>query len=520
LETFPWWTEKQKKLAEEVEDFVEENTPRAAEALWRFENPEDLIRKVGEKGWYGTLIPEEYGGMGGEVGVTGACIVAEGLARLGTIATIYSTTCFGGTHQLVRLGTEEQKEKWLPRIARGEQINALCLTEPFVGSDAAGVTTTAKRVDGGYVINGKKRFISTSGIADAYFVYVKTSDDPADRAAYKHLTALYVEKGTPGFTVERINALGVFDGVRNGVLNFKDVFVPEENVVGGEGMGWMCMISGLNLERCLIAVGLVAGMREALRYSYYMSQRRVQFGKRTIEFESNQYRIADMIIGYKTARLLTYHAASLIDQGLEPLIEANSAKIYATETARKIAEDALQVMGGDGFTKYYPVEALLRDAKLLEVGGGTNDVLRRLISGQGWRIMGDLLRPPRRRVHEELGIPIPYYRNPPPLELPTRAGASDPEAVEESILLALAEDYRVNPGLHMTREELKEDTGLDDERLDEALLSLEEKKLVDIYRDRRGVFRLVKATYAGLERVRPIDYFRWYPDWIREDEVF
>ena len=280
------------------------------------------------------------------------------------------------------------------------------------------------------------------------------------------------------------------------------------------------MISGLNLERCLIAVGLVAGMREALRYSYYMSQRRVQFGKRTIEFESNQYRIADMIIGYKTARLLTYHAASLIDQGLEPLIEANSAKIYATETARKIAEDALQVMGGDGFTKYYPVEALLRDAKLLEVGGGTNDVLRRLISGQGWRIMGDLLRPPRRRVHEELGIPIPYYRNPPPLELPTRAGASDPEAVEESILLALAEDYRVNPGLHMTREELKEDTGLDDERLDEALLSLEEKKLVDIYRDRRGVFRLVKATYAGLERVRPIDYFRWYPDWIREDEVF
>jgi len=478
LETFPWWTEKQKKLAEEVEDFVEENTPRAAEALWRFENPEDLIRKVGEKGWYGTLIPEEYGGMGGEVGVTGACIVAEGLARLGTIATIYSTTCFGGTHQLVRLGTEEQKEKWLPRIARGEQINALCLTEPFVGSDAAGVTTTAKRVDGGYVINGKKRFISTSGIADAYFVYVKTSDDPADRAAYKHLTA------------------------------------------GGEGMGWMCMISGLNLERCLIAVGLVAGMREALRYSYYMSQRRVQFGKRTIEFESNQYRIADMIIGYKTARLLTYHAASLIDQGLEPLIEANSAKIYATETARKIAEDALQVMGGDGFTKYYPVEALLRDAKLLEVGGGTNDVLRRLISGQGWRIMGDLLRPPRRRVHEELGIPVPYYRNPPPLELPTRAGASDPEAVEESILLALAEDYRVNPGLHMIREELKEDTGLDDDRLDEALLSLEEKKLVDIYRDRRGVFRLVKATYAGLERVRPIDYFRWYPDWIREDEVF
>lgn len=520
MEPFPWWTEKQKRLAEEVENFVDENTPQAAEAVWKFENPDDLIKKVGEKGWYGTLIPEEYGGMGNEVGVTGACIVAEGLARLGTIATIYSTTCFGGTHQLVRLGTDEQKERWLPKIARGEQINALCLTEPFVGSDAAGVTTTATRVDGGYLINGKKRFISTSGIADAYFVYVKTSDEPGDKAAYKHITGLYILKGMKGFTVERINALGVFDAVRNGVLNFNDVFVPDENVIGGEGMGWMCMISGLNLERCLIAVGLVSGMREALRYSYYMSQRRVQFAKRTIEFESNQYRIADMIIGYKTARLLTYYATSLLDQGIEPLIEANSAKIYATETATRIAEDALLVMGGDGFTKYYPIERFLRDAKLLEVGGGTNDVLRRLISGQGWRIMKDMLRPPRRRVHEKLGIPIPYYKDPPELELPTRAGATEPEAIEESILLALAEDYRVNPGLHLTREELMEDTGLDDESLDEALLILEEKNLIDVYRDKRGVLRLAKATYAGLEKVRPIDYFRWYPEWLKKDEIF
>jgi len=355
---------------------------------------------------------------------------------------------------------------------------------------------------GGYIINGKKRFISTSGIADAYFVYVKTSDNPSDKAAYRHLTGLYVQKGMPGFTVERINALGVFDGVRNGVLNFNNVFVPEDNVVGGEGMGWMCMISGLNLERVLIAVSVVSGIREALRYSYYMSQRRVQFGKRTIEYESNQYRIADMIIGYKTSRLLTYYAASLLDKGLEPLIEANSAKIYATETARKVAEDALQVMGGDGFTKYYPVESLLRDAKILEVGGGTNDVLRRLIANQGWNIMRDMLKPPRRRVSKKFGISLPYFRNPPELELPTKCGASDSEAVEKGVLLALAEDYLVNPGLHMTREELMEDTGLDEERLDEALLSLEEKQLVDIYRDKKGVLRLIKATYAGLDKAK------------------
>lgn len=166
------------------------------------------------------------------------------------------------------------------------------------------------------------------------------------------------------------------------------------------------------------------------------------------------------------------------------------------------------------------MEALLRDAKLLEVGGGTNDVLRRLISSQGFRIMKNMLKPPRRRVHEKLGIPIPYFKNPPELEVPAKAGNTDPEAIEESILLALAEDYRVNPGLHMSREELMEDTGLDDERLDEALLSLEERKLVDVYRDKRGILRLVKATYAGLEKVRPIDYFRWYPEWLKKDEIF
>ncbi|MHA1605476.1 MAG: acyl-CoA dehydrogenase family protein, partial [Candidatus Freyarchaeota archaeon] len=170
----------------------------------------------------------------------------------------------------------------------------------------------------------------------------------------------------------------------------------------------------------------------------------------------------------------------------------------------------------DGFTKYYPVERILMDAKILEVGAGTNEVLRRLLTAQARRIMADELKAPRRRIHRELRWPIPYYK---PEKAPRKATASL-EEMEEVILEALADDYFVNPGLHMRREELMEDTGLDEEQLDEALVSLEEKKLVDLYRTRQGVIILAKATYEGLRKARPKEYYRWYPEWSKEDERF
>ncbi len=516
VEKYPWWTEYQKQLADDVIAFAQEVAPRAVEAVWRREHPADLVKKVGKKGWFGVLTPEEYGGMGKNGGVTSSSIITEGLTSVGMLGGLYFSTLFGGVKQLSTMGTPEQKERWLTRVARGEIIGALGLTEPFVGSDAAGIRTNAVKDGDEWVINGKKRFITNTGIAELYFVYTKTSMEPGDIKSRRHLTAFVVEKGTPGFKVEKINELAVFDAVRNGTLNFDNVRVPEENIVGGVGGGWGVMVNGLNFERLMIAVCMVAAIREALRNALYFTERRVQFGQRTIDFESNQYKIADIIMRLKSTRLLCYYTAYQEDMGNNPIIEANAAKIMATELARDSALDALQVCGGDAFTKYYTVEQLLRDTKINEIGGGSSEVLRRLIVYIYRRLFASEIRQPRRRIHKELRIPIPYFE---PSEK-TQAASISPEKMEEAVIEALAEDYFVNPGLHMKREELMQDTDLNDEQLDETLLSLEEKKLVDLWRDRRGVIRLAKATYEGLNKGKPLEFYCWYPQWSKEEERF
>ncbi|MGQ9721618.1 MAG: acyl-CoA dehydrogenase family protein [Candidatus Jordarchaeum sp.] len=515
MEKYPWWTDFQKQLADEVLEFAYSVAPRALEAVWKREHPADLVKMVGDKGWFGVLVPEEYGGMGKNGGVTSSAIITEGLTAVGMLGGLFFSTQFGGVKQLSTFGTPEQKERWLTRVARGEVIGALGLTEPFVGSDAAGIKTIAVKDGDEWVINGKKRFITNTGVANMYFVYAKTSNEPGDIQARRHLTAFVVDKGTPGFSVERINELAVFDAVRNGTLNFDNVRVSEENIVGGIGGAWGVLTNGLNFERLMIAVCMIAVIKEALRNALFFTERRVQFGQRTLDFESNQYRMADIIMRLKSTRLLCYYTAYQEDLGNNPIIEANAAKILATELARESAIDALQVCGGDAFTKYYTVEQLLRDSKINEVGGGTNEVLRRLIVYVYRRLFANEIRQPRRRIHKELRIPIPYFE---PVE--KKAAPTSPEEMETAVLEALGEDYFVNPGLHMKREELMEDTGLSDEQLDETLLSLEEKNLVDLWRDRRGVIRLAKATYEGLNKAKPLEFYCWYPQWSRKEERF
>ena len=199
MEKYPWWNEKQKKLADDTKKFADENLPRGEEIAWTREFPSDLLKKVAEKGWFGASIPEKYGGIG--LGVTGCCIVAEEIARICAALTgAYSVTMFGGVEQLIKFGNEEQRKKWLPEIARGK-LGAICITEPGVGSDAASIETTATLKGNEYIFNGKKRFITNAGVADIYCVYAKTSDKPEDKAKYKHLSAFIVEKKTPGFSV-------------------------------------------------------------------------------------------------------------------------------------------------------------------------------------------------------------------------------------------------------------------------------------------------------------------------------
>lgn len=506
---FPWWNEKHKKLAEEAKKFSDQNLSRGEETTWTNSFPEDVLRQVGEKGWFGVLIPETYGGLG--LGVTGNCIVTEELSRIcSAVAGAYCVTMFGGVEQLLLYGSEAQKQKWLPPVAKGKVIAAIGITEPAIGSDAAGIETTARHEGDEYILNGKKRFITNVGVADMHLIYAKTSEKPEDRAKYSHLSAFLVKRGTPGFSVERINELQGWPGLPNGFLNFDEVRVPAENVIGGEGLGWKILTDGLNFERVLFTSGMLGPMREAIRYAVAYAQRRVQFGQPTADYQVNQFHTADMFAGLKISRLLVYYSAHLLDTKAEAMSEAAVAKLYTSETFGKIMNDAIQVMGGDGWTRFYPVESYMRESKVNQIGAGTSEVMRMIIYRGETRAMSDELKMPRRKVHDKLGVPISTIE-----PLPKK------EANEKDVLEVLAENYRVNPGLYVTREELKERlTTVTDADLDRILLALEAKDMVRIYKDKRGALVMVRASHVGLKAAKPLEFYKWFPAWFNKDYAF
>lgn len=508
VDTYPWWSEEQKRLMVDVRKFADEKLPRGEEVMWTKEFPSDLLREVADNSWFGAPIPREYGGL--NTGVTGSCIVAEELSRVcSALAGAYSVTMFGGVEQLLKFGDEAQRRRWLPQISSGK-LSAICITEPGVGSDAASIKTTALREDGGYVLNGKKRFITNAGVAEFYCVYAATSDKPEDKAKYRHLSAFMVEKGASGFTVERINELGGWIGLPNGYLDFNNVRVPAENRIGEEGDGWKVIVDGLNFERNLFAAGMLGPMREAIKYSVGHAKRRLQFRRPTIDFEVNQFKIADMIAKLNTARLLTYHASHMMDLEAEAVVEATLAKLYASEAYEQLFTEASQVMGGDGWTKFYPIDSFMRDSKVNQIGAGTSEVMRMVLYRQGLKAMGAELRIPLRRVHDKLGVPISTVE---------QQKISDVN--EDTVLNLLAEDYRVNPGLHMGRDDIKERiSGGNDSQLDNVLESLESRGLASLYRNRRGKILLVEATYKGLKKAKPLEYYKWFPEWMKEEHIF
>jgi alkylation response protein AidB-like acyl-CoA dehydrogenase len=509
MEPFSWWNEKQKNLMADAKSFADENLPRGEEVFWTKEFPSDLLGQIARKGWFGAVIPEQYGGM--NAGVTGVAIIAEELSRIGSaLGEAYSVSMFGGVEQLLTFGTEDQKKKWLPKIAKGETIGAVCITEPFVGSDAAGIETTASPEGSSYLLNGKKRFITNAGLADIYVVYAKTSEKPEDKRKYQHLTAFLVEKGAKGFSVEKINELSGWIGLPNGFLDFDNVKLPSASVIGKEAEGWKIMMAGLNFERTVYSAGMLGPIRESIRYASAYAQRRMQFGKPTIDIPTNQFKIADMLAGLYTSRLLVYQAAHLLDEHIDAMVEAATAKLFTSEIYEKLISDAIQVMGGDGWTRFYPVESYLRDAKVNQIGAGTNDIMKLVIFRGGLKALGKDLKMPRRRINEKLGVPISSVKPLPRLE-----------TNEENILKALAEDYQVNPGLFISREDLKERlTGTDDEKLDRILTALEQKDFVKLYRDSRGTITLTKATYKGLRKAGPLEKYKWYPDWLDRKFIF
>lgn len=318
-----------------------------------------------------------------------------------------------------------------------------------------------------------------------------------------------MEKGTKGFSVEKINEIMGFDNIQNGVLNFKEVAIPAENRIGKEGEGWRVMTGGLNFERTLICAQTLGWMRELLRNTVPYAQRRVQFGKPIIELVNNQFKIADLISKVKIARLLTYYTAYLWDLGWDITMESNVAKVFNCEGAMQAALDAIQVMGGDGVTPFYPLSSIMKVAKVENIAGGTMEACRLVIYRTGLRQMADELKRPSRIIHEKLGVPV----------TPGAPIKKQKEIDEERLLKVLAEDYRVNPGLYMSREDMRDSFEVEDVKIDEVLLSLERKGLVKLYRDKKGI-ALAKATYEGLNEANPLEHYQWYPSWAKKENIF
>jgi len=251
-------------------------------------------------------------------------------------------------------------------------------------------------------------------------------------------------------------------------------------------------------------------MREAIKYAVSYGERRIQFGQPTVNFETNQFRIADMFAGLKTSRLLIYYAANLLDMKAEAMAEAATAKLYTSEVYEKIMSDAIQVMGGDGWTHFYPVESFMRDSKVNQIGAGTSEVMRLVIYRGETRAMAKDLKLPKRKVHERLGVPISTTE-----QLPAK------EASEKGLLEVLAENYCLNPGLFMTWTDMKERlANVADDVLTGLLTSLEQKGLAVLYKDRKGTIQMARASYKGLKEAKPFEYYKWYPEWLSKDYIF
>ncbi|TEB05462.1 Acyl-CoA dehydrogenase [Pelotomaculum schinkii] len=508
MESFPWWSEEQKQLAKDVRAFMQKIAKREMETRWTREFPFDLYEEFGKTGFTGAAFPKEYGGMG--LGCTGGCIVAEEVHKVSPgLGRIIVGNMMGGVMQLLDFGTEDQKKKYLPRIAQGE-IGCVGITEVTAGTDAAGIEVEAKPEGDHYVLNGKKRFIVGAGVAQHYIVYARSSNNPEDVKKHRHLTAFWVEKGVPGFTTERINEILGFENVQNGSLDFDNVIIPVENRIGQEGEGWKVLMHGLNFERTLISASAAAWQQILLQYTVPYSQRRVQFGRPTIDIAGNQTRIADIIMRLKTTRMSVYYTAYLWDLGKDITIEASMVKACGAENTFASSCDATQVMGGDGVNRFYPVQNVFEVAKTDYIAGGTLEACRLVIFRSGLKLMAEDMQMPRRVISEKLGVPVPA------------AGPVEKKLAlsEENVLAVLGEDYRINQGLHMTLGDIEQYIDADDEALGKVIDALQEQGLVMTYRTRKGAVQLVKANYKGLKKAYPKEYYRWAPEFVTEDRMF
>jgi alkylation response protein AidB-like acyl-CoA dehydrogenase len=366
-------TEEARDLLQLTRDLVtRELLPKVAEAEQTETFPRDVFRILGRAGLLGLPYPEQYGGGGQpyEVYLQVVEEIASAWASVGVGVSVHALSCFG----LATFGTEEQRQKWLPEMLGGELLGAYCLSEPQAGSDPAAMTTRARRDGDDYVINGVKAWTTHGGQADFYKVMARTSEER------NGISCFLVPADTPGLSADAPERKMGLTASHTTAMRFDDVRIPAERRLGEEGDGLKIALAGLDSGRLGIAAVAVGLGQAAVDHAVAWAKEREQFGRKIIDFQGLAFLLADMEAAVQSARATMLHAARLRDQGLPFAREASIAKLTATDAAMKVTTDAVQVLGGYGYTRDFPVERFMREAKVMQIFEGTNQIQRLVIS--------------------------------------------------------------------------------------------------------------------------------------------
>ncbi len=371
-------TEEQKMVKDLASKIADEKIrPVAAKYDQTEEYPWDMIKIIADAGLFGLFIPEAYGGMG--INVLNLCLATEELSRAcGGIAVCYAASALG-TFPIVLFGSEEQKQKYLPDLAAGKKVAAFAVTEPEAGSDASAIKTTAKKEGDYYVLNGLKHFITNGGDAETYVVIAMTDKNKGARGA----SAFIIEKGMKGFSFgKKEEKLGIRASSTRELI-FTDCKVPKENLLAREGMGFIVTMKTFDMSRPGVAAQALGIAQGALELAVKYAKERHQFGKSISSFQGIQWMIADMATEVEASRALVYAAARMVDAGIKDVSkESAMAKMYASDVAMKVTNDAIQIFGGYGYMRDYPIEKYMRDAKITQIYEGTNQIQRGIIALQ------------------------------------------------------------------------------------------------------------------------------------------
>jgi alkylation response protein AidB-like acyl-CoA dehydrogenase len=371
-------TEEEVLIQKTARDFAEkELAPIAGEIDRSKRIPPDIIKKMAGLGFMGMLVPEEHGGSG----LNNFCLTLVAIeinrvcASTGITMSVHNSLV---TSPIIRFGSAEQKKRYLPKLARGEWIGAYSLTEPEVGSDAGSINTSAIQDGNYYVLNGRKNFVTNGGIADVFIAFARTHPDKTLRA--KGISAFIIERGTNGFVIgKEEDKLGI-RGSSTVSLTFEDCRVPRENLVGIENGGFKIAMHTLDGGRIGVAAQALGIAQASLEASIKYAKERKQFGRFISEFQAIQWKLSDIAGQIEATKLMLYNTAKLRDAGVSHTKEAAMVKLFASELANKSAKEAVQIHGGAGYTKDFPVERFMRDAKITEIYEGTSEIQKIVIA--------------------------------------------------------------------------------------------------------------------------------------------